>query len=170
MNAEGKIVHGNADDLLTRGPSVLFLCTGNYFRSRFAEIYFNHGALLNGLPARAESRGLAIELGHANLGPISAHALRVLAARGIGLEPPMRYPLPLAEADLLRHAHIVAVKEAEHRPLLDRKFPGWSDRVEYWHVDDIDCAPAEDAIALLEQEVDGLLRRLGSAPRRAREA
>lgn len=149
-----------ADYPPTSSPTVLFLCTGNYFRSRFAEIYFNHCAVATGIPVRAESRGIAIELGHANVGPISADTLRVLAKRGIPLQQPIRHPLQLNEADLLRHARIVAVKETEHRPLLDRKFPGWSDRVEYWQIDDIDCARAEDAIARLEQEVERLLRRL----------
>lgn len=168
MTDQSRSKDANAEDAATGRTSVLFLCTGNYFRSRFAEIYFNHCASSNAIPVRAESRGIAIEFGHANLGPISADTLRVLTARGIPLEQPIRYPLPLAEADLARHAHIVAVKETEHRPLLDRKFPGWSDRVEYWQVDDIDCARAEDAIAQLEREVERLLARLGTIRRLAR--
>ena len=38
---------------------VLFLCTGNYYRSRFAEILFNQLAPTRGLNWRADSRGLA---------------------------------------------------------------------------------------------------------------
>lgn len=139
-------------------PSVLFLCTGNYFRSRFAEIYFNHRVAALGIPASADSRGIAIELGHGNVGPISRNTLRALHRRGIPVPEPIRYPRQLEVAELLTCRRVIAVKEAEHRPLLDRKFPGWSDRVEYWHVDDVDCADPEDAIDLLEREIEALLQ------------
>ena len=45
-----------------RGESiVLLLCTGNYYRSRFAEILFNSVVAKMGLLWRASSRGLALE-------------------------------------------------------------------------------------------------------------
>ena len=37
--------------------TVLFLCTGNYYRSRFAEVLFNSLAGKMGLPWKASSRG-----------------------------------------------------------------------------------------------------------------
>lgn len=40
--------------------TVLFLCTGNYYRSRFAEIYFNALAAQRGSPWRADSRVAAV--------------------------------------------------------------------------------------------------------------
>jgi protein-tyrosine phosphatase len=40
-----------------------FLCTGNYYWSRFAEILFNSVAGKRGLPWQASSRGLALERG-----------------------------------------------------------------------------------------------------------
>lgn len=51
--------------------SVLFLCTGNYYRSRFAEEFFNHWAEQYVLNWLARSRALAIERGKVNVGPIS---------------------------------------------------------------------------------------------------
>lgn len=39
--------------------TVLFLCTGNYYRSRFAEYLFNHLAEQQTLEWRAESLGFA---------------------------------------------------------------------------------------------------------------
>ena len=42
---------------------VLFLCTCNYYRSRFAEIVFNHKARKAGLDWQATSRGLARSFG-----------------------------------------------------------------------------------------------------------
>jgi protein-tyrosine phosphatase len=41
--------------------TILFLCSGNYYRSRFAEEQFNHHAELAGLDWVAQSRGLALE-------------------------------------------------------------------------------------------------------------
>ena len=72
---------------MTTNPSqILFLCTGNYYRSRFAEHVFNHHAPAYQLPWRAFSRGLAIELLEEDAGPISPNTLTALAARGIPLE------------------------------------------------------------------------------------
>jgi low molecular weight protein-tyrosine phosphatase len=63
--------------------SVLFLCTGNYYRSRFAEILFNSVAGKMGLPWRASSRGLALERGVNNVGPMAAAAVKALETRGL---------------------------------------------------------------------------------------
>lgn len=140
---------------------VLFLCTGNYFRSRFAELLFNHLAAARGFAWTAESRGLALDLSTDNIGPISPYTLRGLARRDMPPPDLARFPLPLQERDLLRAQLIVALKEAEHRPLLASRFPLWVDRVEYWHVHDVDCALPEDALAEIARAVPALLARLG---------
>ena len=57
---------------------VLFLCTGNYYRSRFAEALFNSVAGKMGLPWRATSRGLALERGVHNVGPMAVAAVNAL--------------------------------------------------------------------------------------------
>jgi protein-tyrosine phosphatase len=56
--------------------TVLFLCTGNYYRSRYAEILFNSVAGRMSLPWKASSRGLALERGVNNVGPIAASAVK----------------------------------------------------------------------------------------------
>lgn len=138
--------------------SVLFLCTGNYYRSRFAEFLFNHLAKSGGRPWRADSRGLRLNV--ENPGPLSRHARAGLEARGIAVAEPVRFPLPLSEEDLRRATNVVAVKEAEHRPLLAAGFPDWTERVEYWHVHDLDCAPAEQALVELDANVRALFERI----------
>ena len=61
----------------------------------------------------------------------------------------------------LQAAHlIVAVKEAEHRPLLKLNFPAWAERVEYWHVHDLDCAMPDEALPELAAKVEELVNRL----------
>src|SRR5262249_25790861 len=140
--------------------TVLFLCTGNYSRSRFAEIVFNDGAARRGLAWRAESRGLALERGVDNVGPLSRHAWARLAELGLALDGYLRLPLPVSEADLKRAELIVAVKGAEHRPLLLDRHAAWADRVEYWDIpDDYELPPAE-ALRALEGAVERLLDRL----------
>src|SRR6516164_7564540 len=99
---------------------MLFLRTGNYYRSRFAEVLFNHLAGGRGLDWQAISRGL--ELHVSNVGPISKDALAGLAVRGIAIEEEVRHPLAVSEDDLASADHIVAVNRAEHLPVLERKF------------------------------------------------
>jgi protein-tyrosine phosphatase len=53
-----------------------------------------------------------------------------------------------------------AVPKTVHRPLLQSRFPAWTDRVEYWHVHDIDFGPVEEALADIEREVAALVGRL----------
>jgi protein-tyrosine phosphatase len=137
---------------------ILFLCTGNYYRSRFAEIFFNWQAKERGLLWVADSRGLA--LNGCNCGPISRYTLSRLKEQGIEHDTDQRFPLPLAAADLAAADMVVAVKEAEHRPLVAARFPAWRDRIEYWHVHDLDCATPDDAFPHLESELIRLLDRL----------
>ena len=144
-------------------PVVLFLCTGNSYRSRFAEMLFNHLAPGRGVRWRAESRGLDLAIGAGNVGPISPHTRRACERRNLPLPEPLRSPLMLCEDDLRRARLVVAVKEAEHRAYLARLFPQWADRARYWHVHDLDAATAEDALAQLDRHVRELLDELHSA-------
>jgi protein-tyrosine phosphatase len=139
---------------------VLFLCSGNYYRSRFAEILFNWRASLRGLEWHAQSRGLALDA--RNAGQISRYTLSNLTARGISCDNYLRVPLQVTEADFAAAHCIVAVKNAEHRPIVEARFAAWRDLVEYWRIDDIDCATPEVALALLEKEIAGLLERLSA--------
>jgi protein-tyrosine phosphatase len=145
----------------TQDEIVLFLCTGNYYRSRFAEILFNHLARERGMTWRAASRGLDLKIGTRNVGPISVHARDACAARGLPLPEPLRVPLALHEDDLRAASLVVAVKQAEHQPYLARLFPDWADRVRFWNVHDLDAAPACDAMRELDGLVRGLVAELG---------
>jgi protein-tyrosine phosphatase len=142
---------------------VLFLCTGNYYRSRFAEIFFNWHAERRGMSWKAESRGLALV--KENVGPLSCHTLGRLAELGISIEPHLRLPLAVTHEDFEQAEHIVAVKAAEHRPLIEANFPRWLGRVEFWGVHDVDCADATEAMPVLEREVLGLITRLANGHR-----
>jgi protein-tyrosine phosphatase len=142
--------------------TLLFLCSGNFYRSRFAELYFNHHAALQDLPWRAESRGF--RLNAKNVGPISEHATFGLQKRGIPLAEPARMPLVATQEDLSRCQLVVALKEAEHRPMMRQYFKDWVDRVEYWRIHDLDCSQPHSALADLEHELRRLLARLKTQP------
>ena len=139
---------------------MLFLCTGNYYRSRFAEILFNHLAARAAIGWQAISRGLALERGAHNIGPIAKATLAGLVVRGVTLEGLQRGPLALTEEDLISADHIVALKRDEHYPLMRRNFPKWIDRVEYWHVHDVDFALPDETLSHIDRDVHGLIERL----------
>ena len=73
---------------------------------------------------------------------------------------PLRKPLACTKKILFHATHIVALKELEHRTILEEKFPEWIDRVEYWHVHDVDEALPEQALAEIEKNVKSLLLKL----------
>jgi len=143
---------------------VLFLCSGNYYRSRFAEVLFNHLAVAEGLPYRADSAGLWRDCHTHNVGPMSPHTIQGLAARGIPLPSVLRTPRDVSKADLLSAAVTIALKETEHRPLMQSRFPELAQRVEYWHVDDVGDAPPSVALPLIERGVRELIQRLAAKP------
>jgi translation initiation factor 1 len=143
--------------------TVLFLCTGNSYRGRIAEALFNSVAGRMGLPWWASSRALALERGVNNVGPMAASAVKALEALGVRpAEAVTRLPAQVTTDDLEGAALIVALKHAEHLPLLQERFRAWVEKVEFWHVDD-----APEVLGLIEQEVMGLVARiLGGGQRR----
>jgi hypothetical protein len=88
---------------------VLLLCTGNYYRSRFAEILFNSVAGKMRLSWKASSAALALERGVNNVGPMAAAAVRALEALGVSAaEDCARLPAQVTAEDLGSANWIVA--------------------------------------------------------------
>lgn len=142
--------------------TILFLCTGNYYRSRFAEHLFNHLAKKQGLDWQADSRGLALERGANNIGAISYYATEALAKRGIILldKDEERYPQAAVLADFQSFNKVIAIDESEHRPLMMERFTQWVDNIEYWLVHDIDKTTADEALGQIEINVKQLIEKL----------
>lgn len=139
--------------------NILFLCTGNYYRSRFAEEYLNHYAEKRRLPLSAWSRGLARDLDALrNPGPISEHTVKKLSELEI---PPLRsadYPLSANEYDLHQADRSIVLCEREHRPMMRDRFPLFEEKVEYWDVEDVQVEEPAEALELLLEELNVLIR------------
>ena len=136
--------------------TLLFLCTGNYYRSRFAEVLFNSLAGKAKLPWMASSRGLALERGVYNVGPMARSAVKLLTEMGV---PPGDYfsrsPLPVNSGDFSAAHKVIALKHAEHYPLMLDRFPTWADRIDYWHIED-----EPGVLPLLDREIRQLATQL----------
>jgi len=140
---------------------VLFLCSANHYRSRFAEHLFNWLAPQANLDWQADSRGLDMDRwGH--LRAMSRYVVEGLLERGILVNGDHRNPRRLMLPDLGNSDLVIALKESEHRRMMREQFPLWTDQVEYWHIDDIDCAQPEEALPVLEDHVRRLVERLGN--------
>lgn len=128
-----------------RQKRVLFVCSGNYYRSRLAEILFNHGAAAAGLGWEAASRGL---LKTSELQGMSEHTAACLKRAGLGhLAEEPRNPLALDVEDLTEADLIVGLCREEHQPMIEQKFLSVAralhktGRLRYWHVYDIPARP-----------------------------
>ncbi len=138
---------------------VLFVCTGNYYRSRFTEILFNTLAPEYGIRTRAISRGLITELISEEMGGMSPYATRGLQEREIVLAE-VRRPIQAQESDFMSAALVIAMDEKEHRPMMGQRFPQWVDRIQYWQVADIAELDPEMGLAALEKRVRALLEQM----------
>ncbi len=137
---------------------VLFICTGNYYRSRFAEEYFNHLAEINGLNYQASSKGLSENMPNPdNPGAISKHALKALTQRNVTGRALTKFPQPLEEKDFEIYNIIIALSEMEHRPMLERRFDQHLHKVRYFEVGDLPLEQPELAMDKLARLVKELL-------------
>jgi protein-tyrosine phosphatase len=138
--------------------SILFLCTGNYYRSRFAEAVFNHHAEQRGLDWRAFSRGLYIDA--VPFGDISAHTRNALFSRRIDLHHTGPKRVQLSSDDLEKAQRVIALDEDEHHPMVREQFPAWLGRITFWNVGDLPLLEPQEALALIESNVLALLDTL----------
>ena len=142
---------------------ILFICTGNYYRSRYAEYYFIALAAKQKLNWEAFSRGLAIDVGDGNIGPITPRVILRLKEHEIHIDGKIRYPIQLTQADLQEADLVIALYEPEHRKLMQQRFPVWEDRITYWQVPDLDQIGSEVAFPRIEECITEQLQHLNSA-------
>ena len=138
---------------------ILFICTGNYYRSRFAEAVFNHHAELSHIPWTAFSRGLAVHLAEGQLSPLTLQALgeRKIELRHTGIDRNQ-----LSESDLLYSGRQIALDRNEHLVMMRGQFPDWADRIEYWDVPDALFESPAKALPEIERRTLELLKEVSS--------
>ncbi len=142
--------------------TVLFLCTGNYYRSRFAEEYFNHHAAQRGLDWKAESKGIQRSFeGNGNVGPMSVHTIEALAALAITPAGAERMPLRVETDDFNAYSRVIAVSKDEHEPMLAEHWPASvTASVAFFDVEDLHIEGSNTAIPRLQSHLDTLLASL----------
>ena len=137
---------------------ILFVCTGNHYRSRFAEALFNQKAGQAELDWRAVSRGLRLVPSQQGISPV---AQRDLTLRGVPLASCQGAPKALTQKDLEQSDYIVLMDEAEHRLLLEKQFPARDDRkVHYWHIGESGKMKPAKAFQAMSDLIEELLRTL----------
>lgn len=149
-------------------PLALFVCTGNYYRSRFAEHLFAHLVAKQGLPWVSDSVGLGVDWAcKVNVGPISKVTVASLAERGITITQP-RMPRSMTREDLHRADRVILLDEPEHRPMMRQQFPDWEDHpsVTYWKVLDVPPSEAFHPMDAIEPLVVELVEEIARADTR----
>ena len=134
---------------------LLFLCSGNYYRSRFAEEVFNYQARAFMSDWRADSRGL--HLNPNNIGPIAEVVLRRLAWLEVKPTNAGRPPEALNQSDLEDAGLVIAMSRQEHYPLMRKMYPTYADQITYWDVEDTGRMPPDVAFRKIELLVDRLI-------------
>jgi protein-tyrosine phosphatase len=138
---------------------ILFICTGNYYRSRFAEIYFNHLAPELKIEDISTSRGVNP---CCFTDPISDSAVHFLESVGVKPTHPYRNPMKLTDECFKSNDLFIALDEQEHRPMIERIFPYWADQIEYWRVPDRPILQPNVALPMIAKNVENLLYKLST--------
>jgi len=139
--------------------NILFVCTGNYYRSRYAEYIFNRLALEQGISWFATSRGIGVYKCN-NEGPISQHTLQALKALSISVDSDVRMPEQISETDVSEATLIIGLKETEHRDFMISEFPQHQKKFEFWQIDDVDFAVPEMALPAISKKIKKLISEL----------
>lgn len=136
---------------------ILFVCTGNFYRSRFAEALFNQEASHGNPSWKAVSRGLALVPSQHGISPIALHELQRL---GVSAKFCNGAPKAIAQKDLDKSDYIILMDEEEHRAMFEKQFPKFEQtKIHYWHVPD-GSGNRIQAFQLMKKNVDQLLQTL----------
>lgn len=142
---------------------ILFVCTGNYYRSRMAEEIFNYWADHYDLKWKADSAGLRSDMSQSsNVGPISGHAVEMLNQGDYPVESVNRMPRSLVAEDFENNQRVICLNRPEHRPMLLERFTDYEAEVTYWEVPDIEELEPTRAFQQIVFETGRLIFKLNS--------
>lgn len=132
---------------------ILFICTGNYYRSRFAEAYLNH--LAKG--QISFSRGFEV-FASRNEGPISKYTIQFLSDLEIHDYDKGQSPVQLGESDLEKAGMIILMDKTEHLPMYSKYFPERSDDLVCWDFQDVQFKDPKEILPGIKREVERLFQ------------
>ena len=141
-----------------KNHDVLFICTGNYYRSRFSEILFNYHCKNQNLDFTSFSRGLKLWSG--NEGPISRHTKAYMEMKNIDITDYLNMPRSLSLQDLRSATRIIAMDKTEHKVLMEEQYPDWAEKITYWQFEDDYIKDPNLVLPGLDQKVTELVEAL----------
>lgn len=140
---------------------LLFLCTGNYYRSRTAEELFNHYAAIHELDWNADSLGLREDMASSsNVGPMAIVAISFLQELSVSIAGQTRLPASVSSADFMNYDRVICLDETEHRPMMEARFPLFADEVEYWSFPDMPYKEPKEILPGINERIQVLVSNL----------
>jgi len=140
---------------------VLFVCTGNFYRSRLAEELLRGYAEQRGVEIVSDSAGLGPIPNPINIGAIRFEVIEYLKNLGVNPSGTKRFPKKCHAADLESSDIVVGMNEIEHRHLLEQQFADIvKDHVRYWHVPDMEEDPDLMGPGMMVRNVKDLFREI----------
>ena len=147
---------------LPKEKAVLFICTGNLYRSRFAEALFNFYGSENKSGWKAFSRGLDLTSLTSSQKKLKVSGLVIEGLGDLGI--PFSFadgqPTQLTQNDLEQSDYIVALNRQEHQFTLEKTFPSQKSKIHYWEIGDSKTIKPAEAIRLINGKVKALLNSL----------
>ena len=138
--------------------NILFVCTGNIFRSRFAEEVFNHLCKINGVDATAFSAGL--QVGRYKQRKIYWPAMNELERLKIEPLRSNEDSVHINDIDVSIYDQIICMDEEEHKPMVrsNELLSGFI--FQYWNIVDMPKVPSDISHPRCYKKVETLIDQL----------
>ena len=138
--------------------NILFVCTGNIFRSRFAEEVFNHLCKINGVDATAFSAGL--QVGRYNQRKIYRPAMNELERLKIEPLRSNEDSVHINDIDVSIYDQIICMDEEEHKSMVrsNELLSGFT--LQYWNIVDMPKVPSDISLPKCYKKVETLIDQL----------
>ena len=139
---------------------VLFVCTANIHRSRFAEEVFNYLCAKYNKDYHAFSAGLRV--GDYSFRKIYYPALENLKAFNIIPKRPNDLSKHIKDVNLENYDKIICMDEVEHKPMVnsDPKLSNYN--FEYWNITDMPKVDSDVSLPICYKKVENLLNEMSS--------